>query len=190
MNPNPEFRKNILAGLSVPSGLAPELARFLRAVKQHLQLSHGTKGQPKERFVTVDELRAIGLIDVATRGGRSEVRAVSTSQTVPATGSSSPAPSGASISTKIAGLSQGHVLRYSTSTQKWENVQFFEAAADVALRTSLPAAIAYRDEPETITGEWTFNNDLAVTGSLQWGGGPVIASSSDLYPSQLAHAGI
>ena len=73
-NPNPTQKKNILAGLSVPTSVTDAaLRRFLQAIKQHIELGHGNKGQPLARFVTVDELKLAGLIDVGIRGNRAVI---------------------------------------------------------------------------------------------------------------------
>jgi hypothetical protein len=178
-NPNPALKKNILAGLSVPAGLGPELSRFLRAVKQHLQLSHGTKGQPKERFVTIDELRLAGLIEVAIKGERAEIKNLAGVADTAVSGSSSPAsPSSSGLATKFASLSQGHALRFSTSTLRWENVQLFDSS-DIARRASLPSAIAYLDV-----------GAVAFQGTVSWGSGRIVSSSDEIYPAQLIHAGV
>jgi len=72
-NPNPAYKSNILAGLQVPASADPEMRKFLQALKQHVELSHGSKGQPNGRFVTVEDLRKAGLAEVAVKGGRSEL---------------------------------------------------------------------------------------------------------------------
>lgn len=69
-NPNPNRRKNIKPGLSVPSGLSPELEKFLQGVKEHLQGADGAKGQPLERFVTLQDLKDVGLINTGVKNGR------------------------------------------------------------------------------------------------------------------------
>ena len=74
INPNPAYTAITLAGLSVPGNADPSMRKFLSAVKQHLELAHGSStGASKERFVTLEELRKAGLISVGTKRGRAEI---------------------------------------------------------------------------------------------------------------------
>lgn len=117
-NPNPNARRNIKPGLSVPAGLDPELEKFLRAVKEHLQGNDGTKGQPLERFVTLDDLKRIGLIDTMVKGGRGEIKTLRAGTGTDLT--SAAVTSLANLSdTSVGGSQNGHVLRWNALLGKW-----------------------------------------------------------------------
>lgn len=87
-NPNPGFQRQKRAGLQVPAGLSPDLARFLQGLKEAVQSSQGTLGQPQERFVSVSELERLGVVRSVLKGGRAELRRV---DDVDAAGNGTPA---------------------------------------------------------------------------------------------------
>jgi len=126
-NPNPAFKKNILAGLSVPTSvLDPALRVFLQRVKEHVELSHGNSGQPKERFVTLSDLKDAGLIsDIAVVRRRGEI-----AKTASATGAASASASSAGRDrlselldvTLIGSILYGQVLTYDADNNRWTNV--------------------------------------------------------------------
>lgn len=132
-NPNTSFQKNILPGLQVPAGLPPDLAKFLRAVKEALQGGHGTLGQPGERFVTVAELERIGVVRTVTKGGRMETRSVNDTDARGIGGSTTAADSGSGPDFSEAGADDGDTWRYSAVAGSWVPFPLFDSNLRVPL---------------------------------------------------------
>lgn len=131
-NPNPNARRNIKPGLSVPAGLDPELEKFLRAVKEHLQGNDGTKGQPLERFVTLEDLKRIGLIDTMVKGGRGEIKTLRAAAGTDLTSAAAGSLSNLS-DISAGGALDGAVLRWRAALGKWRTGPLLDSDGIVRL---------------------------------------------------------
>lgn len=159
-NPNPNRRKNIKPGLSVPADLNhPELEKFLQGVKEALQGADGTRGQPLERFVTLQDLKDAGLINTGVKNGRGIITEVLHPEEDEE--SSSGSGDGDFSST---GARDGDVLEFNDSNGRWEPYELLDVSSDplIVRRDRLPEEVAYQDEDETITGTWTFTMPVTI----------------------------
>jgi hypothetical protein len=173
-NPNPSHKKNTLAGLSVPTSIGdPNLSRFLQSLKQHVELIHGNLGQPRERFVTLDDLQRAGLVDIAVKGGRGEIINAAATQ-------NAKKKSARTIVNNIDGSDfpwdgrsgqQGNVLRLNGSTQIFEVTRLFDAS-DIVLREALPPDILYEDSSFNFIGVPSFLGGLNIANDkpISWYG--------------------
>lgn len=134
-NPNPAFKKNTLAGLSVPTSVQdPNLRVFLQKLKEHIELSHGNSGQPFERFVTLDDLKKAGIAPaLVTKRGRGEISKTASSERARSTTAAAAAGatnlSGLNDVSLIGPLTDDQVLAYNATISKWRN-QDAVAASD------------------------------------------------------------
>jgi hypothetical protein len=144
-NPNPAYKKNVLAGLAVPTSVQdPQLRNFLAALKQHIELAHGNKGQPKSRFVTLDDLAKAGLATIGVIRNRGEI--VSTAETTTTSVASTNVTALGNLDdVNLTNAAEGSVLRYNALANVWEDVPFF-GNDFIADRFALPDTIAYEDE--------------------------------------------
>ncbi len=62
-------RARRLPSVDIPRTESPELARTLQGIQEHLRMYEGDSGAPKERFVTIAELEAAGLIRADVKQG-------------------------------------------------------------------------------------------------------------------------
>lgn len=116
-NPNPSHKKNILPGLQVPSGIDPELEKFLRAVKTLMEQFIGARGQPKERFVTLSDLERAKIANTVVKRGRGEIG--TTAENAAAGLTSTAARS--SFAPDTTGAVGGSVLRYVAQLGLWQH---------------------------------------------------------------------
>ena len=134
-NPNSHARKNIRPGLNVPSGLDPELDKFLQSVKEHLQGADGTRGQPKERFVTLGDLETAGLIKTGVKNGRGVITSavIAGSPTASASAAELSSLGGVLFTQPIA---DGALMLFRSDVAQWRNGEFVSSPEiDIAVDT-------------------------------------------------------
>jgi hypothetical protein len=61
------------SSLEIPSGVTGELRAFLEAVREAIEIADGFRGASKDRYVTLGELEAAGLVKAVQRSGRAEI---------------------------------------------------------------------------------------------------------------------
>lgn len=118
-NPNPAHKRNILPGLQVPTDVSPELQKFLQAVKEHIEVYTGSKGQPGERFVTVQDLKDIGLANYVVKRGRAELGDTA-EQAAASRAAASTRTTSSALSTDTTGAKDNDILRYRALSGKWQ----------------------------------------------------------------------
>lgn len=69
-------KKRRLPGLEPPKVKEDELRRYLESVREHLNMYEGAKGFPTQRFPTLDELEAAGIIRTITKAGYATISEV------------------------------------------------------------------------------------------------------------------
>jgi hypothetical protein len=151
-NPNPAHRRNIRPGLSVPAGLDPELEKFLSGVKEHLQGADGTRGQPQERFVTLRDLKDIGLVNIGVKNGRGVITGINSDVTSLTAAASSSLATLNDVDTSAA--QDGDALQYNAGAGEWvpfDPVELAQDAVGSILVDSAEIDFTYDDLTASIT---------------------------------------
>ena len=148
---------------------------------------HGYKGPPKERFVTLEDLRKAGLIEVKTVGGRGEIvkLAEETGATAAAAATTSSSASGATFDE--IGVGEGYIFRYDAGSGQWKAISFM-GADNIVERVNLPPEIAYTDEATTVTAAWTFGTVVltnVTVDDLTFTNAASLTADLDLFTSSL-----
>jgi hypothetical protein len=119
------LKRRRLPNVDVPAVADQSLRQHLEGVKEHLRMYEGDSGAPKERFVTIDELEAAGLIATKIKRGYATITEAA-GQTVPTVPSQSIVAVAQSTSgggggaktfkalddTSVAGITAGQGIRW------------------------------------------------------------------------------
>lgn len=96
------LKRRRLPNVDVPAVEDQSLRQHLEGVKEHLRMYEGDSGAPKERFVTIDELEAAGLIATKIKRGYASITEAA-GQVVPTVGSQSIVIAGGSTGGGVGG---------------------------------------------------------------------------------------